>query len=138
VNLATILEEIERDEGYRQFPYEDTATPPRLTIGHGLNLTDVGLSKEESLQIVAMRLRKIEADLKAQLRWYAALSPRRQNALVNMAYNLGLSGLLKFQKMLGAMERGDFVAAAAECLNSTWSTQVGQRAKRIAEQIREG
>lgn len=138
MNLGTLLEEIERDEGYRQFPYMDTAAPPRMTIGHGLNLTDVGLSKEESQTIVAMRLRKIDQHLIQALPWYVSMTERRRNALCGMAYNMGVQKLLTFKDMCAALNAGDFDKAAAEALDSVWATQVGERAKRIAQALKEG
>jgi lysozyme len=144
MNLGTLLDDIERDEGYRQFVYDDATGQPidiackgNPTIGHGLNLR-VGFSKEESLQIVAMRLRKIDQHLVQALPWYVSLTGRRRNALCGMAYNMGVTKLLTFRDMCAALNAGDFDTAAAECLDSVWATQVGDRAKRIAQAIKEG
>jgi lysozyme len=144
MNLGTLLDDIERDEGYRQFVYDDATGQPidipckgNPTWGHGLNLK-VGISKEESLQIVAMRLRKIELHLMEALPWYVSLTERRRNALVNAAFNMGVAKLLTFRKMCAALAASDFDTAAAECLDSVWATQVGERAKRIAQAIKEG
>jgi GH24 family phage-related lysozyme (muramidase) len=38
-----------------------------------------------------------------------------QRALVDMAYNLGVGGLAKFQTLIAACQRGDFAAAADAC-----------------------
>ena len=69
---------------------------------------------------------------------FAALSPNRQRALVDMAFNLGRTRLAGFKAMWAALERGDYHAAAVEALNSKWARQVGPRAQRIAKMIREG
>lgn len=138
VNLGVLLDEIERDEGYRQFPYYDTAEPPRLTIGFGFNLTDVGLSRQECQLIAAVRLRKIDQHLSEALPWYGSLTGRRRDALCGMAYNLGVQKLLTFKNMCAALKAADYAKAAEEALDSTWATQVGERAKRIAHSIKEG
>ena len=70
--------------------------------------------------------------------WARALSPERQAVLVNMAFNLGIAGLLAFKRMLAACERGEYAAAAREMLDSVWAKQVGARAVRLAEQMRTG
>jgi lysozyme len=62
----------------------------------------------------------------------------RRGVLVNMAYNLGVTGLLSFKKMLSAYKKGAFVEAAQHMLDSKWAKQVGDRAKRLAEQMRSG
>jgi len=55
-----------------------------------------------------------------------------------MAYNLGIKGLGGSRRMLSAMEYGDHSLAADEALDSKWAKQVGARAERIANLIRQG
>jgi lysozyme len=64
------------------------------------------------------------------------LSSARFGAMVNMAFNLGVDGLGHFHHMLDAMKAKDWDRAAQEALNSTWAGQVGERAQRVAQQIR--
>ncbi|HAC30701.1 MAG TPA: lysozyme, partial [Marinobacter hydrocarbonoclasticus] len=40
--------QLKRHEGLRLKPYLDTASSPRLTIGYGRNLEDVGISRDEA------------------------------------------------------------------------------------------
>jgi len=131
-----IAADLERDEGYRQHPYKDTAG--KLTIGIGLNLTDVGLTHDESLSILRSRVSGLNSRLKDAFPWYDDLSEPRQRALVNMAFNLGVNGLMGFRDMIEALEDEDYESAAAEALASKWAGQVGIRAVRIATLIKEG
>ncbi len=55
-----------------------------------------------------------------------------------MAFNLGMAGLLKFQKMITAIGCMDYGGAADEMLDSRWARQVGRRAQRLAEMMRTG
>lgn len=57
---------------------------------------------------------------------------------MNMCFNLGISRLKGFKRMIVALEKKNYTVAAMEALDSKWSTQVGQRAKDIALMIREG
>ena len=136
MNSALIEADLERDEGYRQFPYTDSVG--KLTIGIGFNLTDVGMSKDESLLLVRHRCERLHALLSERISGYDGLTEPRQRALISMAYNLGVGGLLKFHRMLGAMWEHDYEKAAIEALASQWASQVGERAERIAKLIREG
>ena len=43
---------------------------------------------------------------------YGGLNQARQRALLDMAYELGVEGLLGFHDMLAALERGDWAAAS--------------------------
>ena len=70
--------------------------------------------------------------------YWKILDNERQYALLDMAFNMGISRLLKFRKMLEDIEIGDYRGAAKECLNSKYAKDVGQRAKRIAKTIEKG
>lgn len=56
--------------------------------------------------------------------------------MANMAYQLGVSGVLRFRKMLEALRAGDREKAAEEALDSAWATQTPERAQRVARLIR--
>ena len=73
-----------------------------------------------------------------QFPWFSALDEVRQGAILNMAYNLGVTGLLHFPHMVSALGKMDWEVSAQEMLSSIWATQVGDRAKRLATQIRTG
>jgi GH24 family phage-related lysozyme (muramidase) len=66
-----------------------------------------------------------------------AISPIRERALINMAFNLGyrLSG---FKKFLAAVNAEDWETAAKEMMDSKWAQQVGDRAVRLRDQILNG
>jgi lysozyme len=55
--------------------------------------------------------------------------------MINMAFNLGFAGMMKFKKMIAAIEKKDFEQAATEMLNSRWADQVGERADRLAKMM---
>jgi lysozyme len=131
-----ILEQLTRDEGTRSFPYPDTAG--KITIGVGFNLTDVGLYPEEIEFMLQYRVGKLTRQLADRLPYFSALDPIRQAVLVNMSYNLGFDGLEKFPLMLSAIAKGKWAEASDEMLGSLWARQVGDRAKRLALQMRSG
>lgn len=131
-----LLEDLKRDEGFRARPYLDSRGV--LTMGYGWNLQDRPMRESEA----ALRLRNDRDDAITELArafpWFAFLSDNRKRALVNMAFNLGLSRLRSFKKMLKALAEEDFETAALEALNSKWAEQVGTRAERLATLIRSG
>lgn len=135
MNRDLLRADLERDEGLRLKPYKDTAG--KLTIGVGRNLTDVGITHDEALLMLNRDIEHVVGDLEL-LPWWPALSEPRQRAVANMAFNLGLPRFLNFQRMLGAIQAGKWKEAASEALDSTWATQVGDRAKRIAKMLEEG
>ena len=70
--------------------------------------------------------------------WWRQMSDPRQDVLANMTFNMGIVRLSKFVNTLEAMRLGDYEAAAAGMLASLWARQVGNRAKRLAQQMRTG
>ena len=71
-------------------------------------------------------------ELNNALPWWKDLTVSQRRGLMNMAFNLGLPRLQKFEKMLLALRLGDGERAALEALDSKWAKQVGKRAWRIA------
>ena len=133
--MKPIEEQLILHEGLRLKPYRCTAG--KLTIGVGRNLDDKGISKEEALFLLRNDIATVTTQLQ-KYDWYINADPIRQKVLVDMAYNLGVGGLLKFRKMIAALERGDYEGAADQMLDSRWAEQVGYRAVRLAEMMRSG
>ena len=136
MNLEQLIADLSRDEGLRLKPYLDTVG--KFTIGIGRNLDDVGISKEEADFLLSNDIAKVVQGLDGALPWWRDLSEPRQRALANMAFNLGLQGLLKFKTTLGLLKSGDYQGAAKACLESKWASQVGARAQRISDLILKG
>ncbi len=133
---ATKLEKmLLEDEGLRLHPYLDPLG--RLTIGVGRNLDAGGITKEEAF--VLLRNDIMEAVACAErYPWFAGLCAARQDAVVNMIFNLGATKFAGFGHMILDLSIGDFSAAATEMLDSTWAKQVGERASVLAGMIKTG
>lgn len=133
---ASLVADLERDEGVRQFPYVDTVG--KLTIGVGRNLTDRGLSPDEIRYLLQNDIDAAMDDLNRGVPWWDRLDPVRQTVLVNMCFNLGWPRLRGFVRTLAAIRRGDYIDAAAGMRDSLWATQVGARAERLAVLMESG
>ncbi len=131
--------QLERDEGCVLHAYQDHLG--YLTIGIG-TLIDKrkggGITRAEALFLLKNRISQIEFDLVQSLPWISQIDRVRYYALVNMGFQLGVSGLLKFKNTLAAMKKGDYDEAAIGVMNSLYATQVPNRAERIAKQILTG
>ena len=131
-----LINYLREDEGLRLKPYRDTVG--KLTIGYGRNLDDVGISRQEAHKLLEHDVHRTLINLEIKFRWWNSLTSKRQCAVANMGFNLGIKGLLGFEKMLAALEAKDYDLAADEALDSKWAKQVGARAERIANLIRQG
>lgn len=123
-------------EGMRTKPYEDSLGI--LTIGVGRNLESMGLSHDEVCYMLRNDIRRCEEELDNTFRWYKYLDQVRQDAMIDLCFNLGITRLRKFKKALGFMETDDFEKAADEFMDSKWADQVGQRAINVTTMIRTG
>ena len=125
-------------EGLRLKPYKCTAG--KLTIGYGRNLEDVGISQAEADMMFERDFAQAEADVNRLLKdnniSVDNLIEQRFYVLTDMMFNLGYNRLSKFKKMLYAVKNGLYDDAAKEMLDSTWATQVGNRATQLAALMR--
>ncbi len=133
---SALIRQIRLHEGERLKPYRCTAG--KLTIGVGRNLDDRGISREESAMLLDGDIRLLEIELFRALPWASALDDVRQRVLLDMAFNLGLPGLLQFKRTLEAIRTGQYQQAATMMLDSLWARQVGQRAERLARMMATG
>lgn len=136
MDVTKLRADLERDEGIRLKPYRDTVGV--LTIGIGRNLEGNGITREEALYLLDNDIVRVCRLLDAALPWWRTLDDVRARAVANMAFQLGVHGLMGFRKMLGALQQGFWQAAAEEALDSTWAKQTPARAHRIAEMLRNG
>lgn len=140
MNIESLTSELITDEALMLKPYRCTAG--KLSIGIGRNLDDVGISADEARYLLKNDIDRVCTQLDAALPWWRTLSERRQRALANMCFNMGIGnstrGLLSFRNTLAAMQAGDYKAASRGMLQSAWATQVGDRAKRLAKMMEEG
>jgi lysozyme len=133
------------DEEYRQFPYDDATgkaptiiTEGLLTIGIGFNLSQVGLSLTESFLILRHRITLLDSALAAKLELYKTLSEPRQIALINMAYNVGIEGLLAFHDTLQALDVGEYLIASKAVMESKAAIDDHYRYERISQTLLTG
>lgn len=133
--MKSIVEQIKLHEGFRNKPYKDTES--YLTIGFGRNLDAKGISKDEAEYLLENDIMEVVEDLKEHY-WFTTLDKIRQKVIIDMAFNLGMNGLISFENMIQALVEKNYDEAADEMLDSLWAEQVGNRADRLAQMMRTG
>ena len=123
------------EEGLRLKPYLCPAG--KLTLGVGRNLDDVGITKDEAMMMLDNDIERVKGQLAKALPWLETKPQGVQRAVANMAFQMGLGGVLKFQKMLAALQARDYNAARREALDSAWAKQTPQRAGRVTDLFKE-
>jgi lysozyme len=143
----TLEDQLKNDERLRLVVYDDATgkpiTPGTKVIGHptigwGRALDVRGISRDEAQYLFNNDRDEVKIELTKRIPWMTQLNEPRQAVLYNMAFNMGVGGVMEFPKMLAAAKAGDFMAAAREMIDSLWSKQVGTRATRLAQQMING
>jgi len=139
--LDVALDLVKEAEGFMEFPYLCPAG--KLTQGYGRNLEAHPLNElekkslnvdgtvsEEIASLWALKeLVECEFRLKDNI-IYKNQSPIRKAVLLDMCFNIGYAGLMKFKKMWFALGNKDYPLASREAKDSAWYTQVGNRGRR--------
>ena len=130
MNRTRLRNTLIRHEGLKLLPYKCTAG--KLTLGVGRNIEDRGISKETAMQMLDEDIELCLNELMERLNYFETLPTEVQETLVNLCFNMGISRLMKFQLMLGAIQAGQYELAAKELLDSRYARQVGKRAEELA------
>ena len=136
--MKTLREMIKRHEGVETHAYK--CSQNKTTIGVGRNIDPdggIGLSEAEIDYLLNNDINRCIGELSGFV-WFPDLNQERQNAIIDMVFNLGITRFKGFKNAIDAMSKSDFDTAADEFYDSRWAKQVGNRAIEICEMIRKG
>lgn len=142
--MSLALELVKEAEGFE--PHEYRCTAKKLTQGYGRNLEVHPLTEDEKSELNAdgsvsktiaekwalKELKECEQKLSQNI-IYQKQSDVRKAVLLDMCFNIGYSGLMKFKKMWIALGERDYAEASRQMKDSAWYVQVGTRGKRNME-----
>lgn len=138
--IAEVSKQLRFDEGVRKTAYADHLG--YLTIGVG-RLIDAarpgaGLRDGEIEMLLRNDILDRITQLENRLPWFRDLDEPRQGVLINMAFQLGIEGLLGFKTTLSLIAKCQYYAASEQMLLSKWANQTPKRANRLAQQMKTG
>ena len=132
--MKELLESIKHHEGFVEHVYDDSLGIP--TIGYGFAIKDLVLQEDLCDEILLRKLRILGRSVMGKFPFFDSLPSECKSVLMEMCYQLGVTGVSKFKKALKAMEDGDWEKAADEMLDSKWAKQTPNRAKEMSNIIR--
>ncbi|MCX7283889.1 MAG: glycoside hydrolase family protein [Novosphingobium sp.] len=150
MNRELLKSELRSDEGEKLRSYRDHLGYWTIGVGHlldplkGANPAPFGadlrngrsITAEQSAQLLDLDIDAKMAELDARAPWWRRLSENRQRVVVNMAFQLGTTGLLGFRKAVAAMQTGDFAEAGRQMRDSKWALEdTPARAARLIERM---
>ena len=132
--MEDLLKSIKHHEGFVEHVYDDSLGIP--TIGYGFAIKDLVLEEDLCDEILLRKLRQLGRSVMGKFPFFDSLPSDCKDVLMEMCYQLGVTGVSKFKKALKAMESGDWEKAADEMLDSKWAKQTPGRAKEMSDIIR--
>ena len=144
MNVDVLRKQLEIDEGVVHEIYLDHLGYPTVGIGHLVRQedpefgADVGTEVDEARCIEAFEsdLESVLSDCKIHYPNYDDLPEEAQQIIANMMFNMGRPRLTKFKMMKDAVDNGDWNEAADQMVDSRWYAQVGKRAERLVDRMR--
>lgn len=139
MNKALLTKDLIRDEGQVLHAYQDHLGYWTLGVGRLIDKRKGGgISEEEARYLLANDIQRHYAELMNAIPWMEKLSEGRQRALTNMAFQMGIQGLLGFKNTLALLRDGRYYDAAENAKKSLWYKQTPERAQRVIDLLVKG
>lgn len=134
MDMKAVRERLIEHEGLRLDLYQDHLGI--WTIGVGRNIQERGISEETAMQMLDEDIEIVIEELDERLPEWQNYPVSVREALVDLAFNMGIPRLLTFKRTLAALNRQEWGIAANELLDSRYAKQVGNRAITISNMIK--
>lgn len=151
-SVESIYSQLSRHEGVKSQMYLDSKGIPTIGIGFNLQepsnrkilskygITDkmlkTGLSENQIFALFNESLKRAKSDALKFLPNLYQHPVSVQNAIIDMAFNLGYPKLNKFTNFKNSLNKKNYEQASKDMLNSLWSKQVGKRAEYLSNLVR--
>uniref|UniRef100_A0A7S3DI38 Lysozyme n=1 Tax=Palpitomonas bilix TaxID=652834 RepID=A0A7S3DI38_9EUKA len=156
-NCPSAHDLIEQHEGVRDCVYVDTTGHKTIGVGYNLDqsgartaIANIGadfdsiysgktcLTSSQVEKLFSSSLNNAVQEARNVVSGYSGLCSCVQNVMVDMAFNLGQSGLGSFNTFLSYINNHNWSAAASDVKGTLWCRQVGNRCTQDASIIASG
>ena len=143
MDMDRLMESVKKHEGYRNKVYLDTLGKRTVGVGH-LCVEDFWMDGVEYEEDFLMDI--LKKDLQEAIRGARSLmenhgcadiDEQAEEILIEMVFQLGMTGVSKFKKMWKALAELNYIGASYEMLDSRWAKQTPNRAKAMAKTMKE-
>lgn len=128
-----------RHEGMVLHAYQDSLGYWTIGVGRLIDKRKGGgISEDEAMYMLRNDISRCMVEVRRALPFFDTLLDIRQDVLINMVFNLGITKFLKFKKMIKALKERDYDEASKQMIDSKWAKQVGKRAIELAQIMKTG
>jgi lysozyme len=131
----SLLERIKEHEGYVGVVYKDSLGID--TIGYGFAIKDLELDEDICQEILVRKLKNLDDMVKLKFSWFKYMPPQIKDVVMEMCYQLGVTGFSKFKKTIAYLQNKQWDDASEEMLDSLWAKQTPNRAKALSDIVKE-
>ena len=129
-----LLSSIRKHEGFRSKVYK--CSEGFDTIGYGFAVKDLVLDEDIANIILQRKLEALIRSIEYKFGWYADLPNAVKDVVIEMCFQMGVTGFSKFRKTIKHLENEEWELAASEMLISRWNEQTPLRAKALSDRVR--
>ena len=125
-------------EGLEHHVYVDSLGFSTIGIGRNISHTGPGLSTDECLYLLRNDIQRVTSEI-TDYGWFKSQDSVRREVLIELAFNMGVNGLLEFKETLNLIQNKKYSQACAALQDSKWSHQVGkERVENICKRLETG
>lgn len=137
ISMESLQARIIRHEGFCRVPKPDAKGMWVVGYGHDIPARNAylysnGISIPEALELLKTDIEIARSACNSAIPWIMQVDETRRGILYEMAFQMGVKGLLQFQKTLSAIRDERWDDAVKEMLNSQWHTETPQRCEELA------
>ena len=129
-----LIDSIKQHEGYVGIVYKDSLGID--TIGYGFAIKDLELDEDICEIILERKLKDLQSRVDLKFNWYRYMPQEIKDIVMEMCYQLGITGFSKFKKTIAYLQNKQWNDAAVEMLDSLWAKQTPNRAKEMSDRVK--
>ena len=129
-----LINSIKEHEGFVAIVYKDSLGID--TIGYGFAIKDLELDEDICSMILERKLENLICRVDNKFSWYKYMPQDIKDVVVEMCYQLGVTGVSKFKKTISYLQNKQWEDASIEMLDSLWAKQTPNRAEELSNRVR--
>ena len=138
----TLEERLMEHEGFIPKIYKDTRGLATIGYGHLVTkqdpfIEDVEYPEEELYDLFLKDLQKAKNGAEEIVGHIKELHSTAKEIIIEMVYQLGVTGVRRFLKTLLHLENRDYKNASMEMLDSSWRKQTPRRCEKLSKMMSE-
>ena len=103
-----------------------------------LDISDFYVTEAGAAFLLANDIDRFVKEVSHKMPWVWELDEVRRRVIIDMSFNLGTAGFLKFKNTIKAIRAKDWVGASKGMLNSKWARQTKSRSVTLSKMMTTG